>query len=76
MDSFHITLHLSIYTSPLLAYVLITIDKILSDNLPVGTQRKRSSFQRLQDHQEDCRLLRNCETERKVNCFLRDCDVT
>ncbi|KAG2308468.1 hypothetical protein Bca52824_028216 [Brassica carinata] len=76
MDSFHLPLHLSIYTSPLLAYVSITIDKILSDNHPDGTQRQRSSFQRPQDHQEDCRLLCNCKTKRKVNCFLRDCDVT
>ncbi|KAL0714117.1 hypothetical protein Bca4012_021096 [Brassica carinata] len=75
MDSFHLPLHLSIYTSLLLAYISITIDKILSDNHLDGTQRQHSSFQRPQD-QEDCRLLRNCKTKRKVNCFLRDCDVT
>ncbi|KAG2266836.1 hypothetical protein Bca52824_073915 [Brassica carinata] len=76
MDSFHLSLYLSIYKSFLLGYVSIKIENLLSDNCRDGTQRTLFDLQRQQYQEEDRRILRVCEAKREVQRFLRRGDET
>ncbi|RID69586.1 hypothetical protein BRARA_C01672 [Brassica rapa] len=69
MNSFHLPFYSSIYKALLISYVSVKIDKILLNIYLDGTQRQLYRLHRPEDEQEDCLILRDCQTRLKVHCF-------